>query len=316
MILPGVASIPSTESKCFICKKKQRKCIPLNARMDVWVKINVYIPPKNRTCQNHLRNSLFKDEVLPVIKSEANAVCKMSGKEMQNWLVKIKQVVVLKKNPLNFNESMAGWDDKDVYDLLGVSIENFKILLAYIKPHLKNSKKRSIDNCLAIFLMKIRLGVSQKVLAVLFGLKCQSSVSRIIKSVIIGFEKSSFIDDNIGFNHITRKDLFEQHMLKFFTQVLNINEEHLVLILDATYLYIQKPADHKFQRDTYSMHKHRNLVKSMIVACPDGYILSADGLYLANGKNNDANILKSMLLSSNGIMAVAKENDAFIGNVP
>lgn len=101
-----------------------------------------------------------------------------------------------------------------------VSIENFKILMAYIKLYLKNSNNNSIDNCLAIFLMKMRLGV--KVLAVLFGLKCQSSVSRIIKSVIIGYEKSSFIDENIGFNHISRKDLFENNMIKFFTQMLNM----------------------------------------------------------------------------------------------
>lgn len=43
-----------------------------------------------------------------------------------------------------------------------------------------------------------------------------------------------------------------------------------------------------------------------------GYIYAADGLYLANGKNNDANILKAMFAKKNNIGAVAKKGDIFI----
>lgn len=35
----------------------------------------------------------------------------MSGKEM-------KQIMIFTKNPLNFNDSMAGWKDNDIHDLL------------------------------------------------------------------------------------------------------------------------------------------------------------------------------------------------------
>lgn len=90
--------------------------------------------------------------------------------------------------------------------------------------------------------MKMRLDVSQKVLAILFGLSNQSAVSKIIMTVMVAFEKSLFVEKIVGFEHITRLELFEKHMKKFFTTILNIEEENLVLILDATYLYIQKPS--------------------------------------------------------------------------
>ncbi|KAH3728095.1 hypothetical protein DPMN_054042 [Dreissena polymorpha] len=43
------------------------------------------------------------------------------------------------------------------------------------------------------------------------------------------------------------------------------------------------------------MHKHRPLVKPMIVVSTTGYIISILGPYLADGKNSDANILKHII---------------------
>ena len=49
------------------------------------------------------------------------------------------------------------------------------------------------------------------------------------------------------------------------------------------------------QRKTWSAHKHRNLVKAMMLVFPDGYILQAESCFFANGANNDANILNGLL---------------------
>ena len=48
----------------------------------------------------------------------------------------------------------------------------------------------------------------------------------------------------------------------------------------------------------YSAHKFKNLGKMMMVVAADGYILDAEGLYYADGGNNDAYILKDMLMNS------------------
>src|ERR1700744_6436443 len=63
------------------------------------------------------------------------------------------------------------------------------------------------------------------------------------------------------------------------------------LVLDGTYIYIQKTADLDLQSRTFSPHKHRNLTKFMMVTMRDGYIIDATGPYFADSKKNDASIL-------------------------
>lgn len=67
-----------------------------------------------------------------------------------------------------------------------------------------------------------------------------------------------------------------------------------MLVLDGTYVYVQKSSDYEFQRKVYSSHKNRSLVKPMMVVGTDGYILSAIGPYFADYYNSDAKIVKNM----------------------
>lgn len=173
-----------------------------------------------------------------------------------------------------------------------------------------NSKNRSTRNALAIFLMKMRLDLSQHVLSFLFGIHSQPTVSKIIKSVVTVLEKN-FVPKYTGYDHIDRNELLNMHMTRFHQNVLKLDSDRLVLILDGTYFYIQKPTNHDLQRKTFSMHKHRNLLKSMLVVCPDGYILAAEGLYYADGHNNDSSILKNMLQKKD-ILSKIEKGDGLI----
>ena len=60
-----------------------------------------------------------------------------------------------------------------------------------------------------------------------------------------------------------------------------------VLVLNGRYIYIQKGGNYTFQRQTFSGHKHINLVKPIMKVGTDSFILSVLGLYLADGKNID-----------------------------
>ena len=111
-------------------------------------------------------------------------------------------------------------------------------------------------------------------------------------------------------------------MIQFFlntktaiaTQLRAKRDDQVIIGMDGTYLFVQKSSDNVFQRRSYSMHKHRNLVKPMIITatvsecsidlyCNDptpygigrGYLLSVSGAFLADGKNNDASIAESIL---------------------
>jgi hypothetical protein len=107
----------------------------------------------------------------------------------------------------------------------------------------------------------------------------------------------NFVPKHLGFQHISHQELCLHHTTpiakKLFTS--DDNPDQAVLILDGTYIYIQKSHDYEFQRLSYSLHKNRPLVKPMMVVASDGYILNVMGPYVADYHNNDASITKHML---------------------
>ena len=70
---------------------------------------------------------------------------------------------------------------------------------------MRNSQTRSIHVALAIFLTKMHLGLSNRVLAVLFHLKDKRAVSHIIGQVCQALIKD-FVPLNLGFQHIGHQE--------------------------------------------------------------------------------------------------------------
>jgi len=153
--------------------------------------------------------------------------------------------------------------------------------------------------------------MSQRVLGILFGMNNISSVSRTIAAVLKSLSKN-FVKSHLGFRHKTREDLLQNHSRRFFTTVLQADPEDLILVVDGTYLYIQQPTDMMAQKMTYSAHKHANLFKTMMVVCPDGYVLQSEGLYYADGNNNDSKIMQKMLRDENSILSVLQTRDKIL----
>lgn len=92
------------------------------------------------------------------------------------------------------------------------------------------------------------------------------------------------------------REQFIQNHTRIFAQKLLETENELILIVDGTYIYIEKSSDYSFQRQTYSMHKNRPLVKPMVIVTSTGYIVDVFGPYFADGNNNDAQILNNLLV--------------------
>ena len=70
-----------------------------------------------------------------------------------------------------------------------------------------------------------------------------------------------------------------------------------ICVTDGTFTYIEKSSTYNFQRP-YSVHKGRPLVKPMMMAASEGYILSLLGPHLADGHNGYATIPEHMLKSN------------------
>ena len=72
--------------------------------------------------------------------------------------------------------------------------------------------------------------------------------------------------------------------------------DNVIGCADATYLYSQKSqTNYQYQKQTCCVYKERNLQKEHVICTADGYIISADGPYFADGHNTDAIILDNIL---------------------
>lgn len=128
---------------------------------------------------------------------------------------------------------------------------------------------------------------------------------------------NNFVKKYLGFEHLSREQAVRDHSRPIYSKLFKEDDPtKLFLIMDGTYVYIEKPADFHLQKLTYSGQKKRNLVKPFMIVLPSGYILAACGPYYANGKwiltINQENMTNSGLTTDPQLLLAGKNNDAGI----
>ncbi|XP_035706652.1 uncharacterized protein LOC118435202 [Folsomia candida] len=141
------------------------------------------------------------------------------------------------------------------------------------------------------------MNLSQPVLGILFGIPNVITISDTINSVSKALE-THFVPKFLGFQQMTREVAIAEHGRKMFKTLYEAPEDTLFPIFDGTYLY----SDFELQKMTWSGQKNRNLVKPMMIVLDDGYVIDAPGPYNSNGANNDAGILKSLLVEGSELL--------------
>lgn len=150
-----------------------------------------------------------------------------------------------------------------INDFLIFHLDQFSHLFSCIKS-MRNSQMRSIRVALAVFLAKMRLGISNAVLASIFCLKNKRVIAQIIHDVSKAL-LNDFVCNNLGLGHIDRVSVLRDHQTSVSTKLMAERDDQVIIVMDGTYLFIQKSSDNKFQRRSFSMHKHRNLIKPMMI---------------------------------------------------
>ncbi|XP_061186275.1 uncharacterized protein LOC133194309 [Saccostrea echinata] len=175
--------------------------------------------------------------------------------------------------------------DTDYYNLTGLSRVQFDDLMCGVH-NIRATQTRSIRTCIAILLMKLKSGLDNQMLATLFNMT-KFQIRRAVHSARRALMKD-FVSRNMGFAHITRNDIIDSHTRPLAQQMFStVGSTPAILVLDGTYIYIQKSGNYTFSRRSYSMHKHRPLLKPMMIVSTTGYIVSVFGPYLADPRNND-----------------------------
>lgn len=307
VFVPGIFTVPQTQCKCLICPKPQRTRVKNTARENLWSSDEIFLSSGTRSCSEHLENGVFSTEAKKKIHKQSKSGGYFKPADISKMLKSLS-----KSSRSNLIDVETGkMSDADYKLLFGVNKINFEDIFSTIKGHLNNTAKRSARNALAIFLAKLRLGVSQKILAYLFGIKSQRKVSAII-SRVTSLLMTHFVPMHLGFNGKDRNTFLAENKVELVTKLFDVPDNSAALFLDGTYLFIQKSKDHRFQKRSWSLHKNRNLLKAMMVVMPNGRILFADGLYFADYKNSDSDILRHMLAQPEGLASFVKPGDHLI----
>ena len=129
--------------------------------------------------------------------------------------------------------------DIDCYNLTGLSKLNFEDLVKYLADsNIKHSFNRSLRNAVGLFLTKLRLGISNKVLTTIFQFSNPIAVSRTLTAIREAMV-SNFVSYYLGFSHISRQAVIHNYSSPLATQLLTEQPNTAVLVIVGTYLYIQ-----------------------------------------------------------------------------
>ncbi|KAH9632509.1 hypothetical protein HF086_017057 [Spodoptera exigua] len=123
---------------------------------------------------------------------------------------------------------------------------------------------------------------------------------------------NDFVPRHLGWDHISRDEIVARN-LRIPNAVFGASNDELpaILICDGTYIYIQKSSNFLFQKQSYSLHKFRNLLKPFLIICRDGYIVDVIGPHAAT--ISDATIMSTYIQNEiNPMHYVLKSNDTFI----
>ena len=105
---------------------------------------------------------------------------------------------------------------------------------------MRNSCNRSIRTAIGIYLCKIRLGVSNRLLACMFQLPDKRAVSRTIDSAPQAILKD-FVPYNLRFEHTIRLDVIDHHTTTIARELMCGDRFNTaIVVIDGTNIYIYK----------------------------------------------------------------------------
>jgi hypothetical protein len=200
---------------------------------------NVWIPEGARCCSNHLINRQLTTDAMNQIKPLSIRQQELNSSDVQLLLSKAQMLFENGNKRFNFDDTRDLTDD-EFRLLTSLSRNDFNDLVNIASSSsIRNSSNRSIRTAIGIYLCKLRLGLSNRLLASMFRLPDKKSVSRIIDSARQAILKS-FVPYNLGFGHIKRRDVIEHHTTTIARELMCSGDSNTaIVVVDGTYIYIQ-----------------------------------------------------------------------------
>ena len=233
----------NTHAYCFLCKSRENiGSVPLNARLQVFIKKRIFIPYNNRCCKNHLiKNRFYKDllhNIVP-ISNESSIQTNELGKFLDCLSDKVDDSIL-------GNIKECSMSDETIFALTGFTGENiFEIRDLLVT--MRSSENRNVLQPVVTFLIELITG--HRCIAAILNLE-EKQVQKIIESVLQGFK--NILPQQFGYRSITRDFLIKE--VSPMAKKLHNLENNLGLICDATNLRHEKSSN-AYQRKSYSGQK-------------------------------------------------------------
>lgn len=227
---------------CLICNEPNGHRLTLESRTDIFLKRNIYVPVGTRCCINHLDGEgIMLDIFLEGLRYFDRPII-LPGPDMQSFLQCLREQAV--NNVKKRYENETHFNDDEFTALSPISKQEFNDLFTYcerVPVHNTNYYRYVSKKDLLCFLCKLRQGISDEFLNVVFSYTSRQSVSLAIATVRQSL-MIRFVPENIGFQAIARNQFIERHVTEFSNALYNTEpqQQKAIIYEDCTYLDIEK----------------------------------------------------------------------------
>lgn len=227
--------------------------LSMKCRVNIFVIVNIYVPESVRVCQHHLdENGLIIRQLLAGLEF-INRPYKIKGAQLAPFLQELR--ICSQTEKWQFCD-IDSFSDTEFQTLSPISKDQFRDLYTYCDNILRDNQQRFVTKKnLLTFLCKMKQGLSDNFLKIIFNYPTRQCVSMVISNTRLSLMQR-FVPNNIGFQAITRQEFITRHVTPFANMLYNPNPERPVAIayIDGTYCEI--PKSKNFQVPTYlSMFK-------------------------------------------------------------
>ncbi|KAJ8671549.1 hypothetical protein QAD02_002808 [Eretmocerus hayati] len=259
---------------CLICNGHENLTrLSVEARVDIYMKRNIYVTQETRSCRNHLDDGGYlRPEYLEHLRS-LHRPLRIPGTVLRPFLDELRNRCSTGSKYENENN----FNDIESASISPINKEDFRELFTYCDPVIEENQFRFVTKRhLLTFLCKMR----------------QGRVSTVIATVRRSLMQR-FVPENLGLDSMTRAEFIARHVNEFENRLYNPTPERprVILYRDGTYVEVETSSNFSAAKKSYNLHKHHYLLKPVMLVAPDGRILDIHGPYFSDIRNNDATML-------------------------
>ncbi|XP_042913024.2 uncharacterized protein, partial [Parasteatoda tepidariorum] len=177
--------------------------------------------------------------------------------------------------------------DEQFKAITGFNREKFYCLFNFLnmEDNLQKKVKLSEEEQFFLFLIKLRTGITNEFLSILFKIS-DSTVSRYFNNTV-----------NVVYNKLLLLDIWPSRSLiqANMPSQIRVENRQCRVIIDCTEFRIQKPNNPVEQQLTFSHYKNDNTLKAMIGITPSGAISFISDLYCGSTSDKELFLLSGLL---------------------